>query len=211
MLDFGRAPGQCADQLHAGRTVADDADAAAVQRYAVIPAGTVEHRSLEIIQAWNGGQAGVVQHAGGRYHDVGFIVQAAFHVEMPTAVLEFATDDFFVEANHFVDIVFFCGTFEVILHFGAGRHQVAPVRIRFERIGIGVGRYVAGQAGIGVFAPGTADPGRLFIDDGVAVTCLPQLDAAQDAGHTRSHHHYPKIVTLCCLAGHHSFLYCLLI
>lgn len=191
-----------AQQLHAGRAVADDADAPAVQRHTVIPSGTVEHAALEAILPLDVGQAGMVQYAGGGDHDIRFILQAALHLEAPAAIFERAANDFLVEANHLVDFVFFCRAFEVVLHFGAGRQHVAPVRIRFERIGIGMRRHVAGEAGIGILAPGAADTRGFFVDGHVAETGAAQLDAAQDAGHARAHHYDTKIA-LCCLAGHH--------
>ncbi len=172
---------ECGDNLHAGRAGADDADAFAVECHGMIPARTVEAGTLEGIEAGNGRLVRVVQDPGGGDHDIGRIAQPAFHLELPASIVEFATDDFLVEADQLLHTVLLHGAFEVLLDFGAGRQHVAPVRVWLERIGIGVRGHIAGESRIGVFAPGAADPGGFLIDRAVRDAGFEQLDAAQDA------------------------------
>src|SRR5262245_58568491 len=60
---------------------------------------------------------------------------------------------------------------------------MSPFGVECERIAVEVRRHVAGQAGIGVLAPGSAETVGLLIDDDVIVAGLAQLDGGKDARH----------------------------
>ncbi|MCY1422702.1 hypothetical protein D9M71_383940 [compost metagenome] len=206
VLELAGAGGQRGDDLHAGGTVADDADAPAIQRNAVIPAGAVQQVALEAVQAADVRSVGVVQHAGGGDDDVRAVAQAALHLQLPAAVDEFAADDFLVEADQLVDPILLHRALEILLDFRARWQEAAPVGVGLEGVGVGVRGHVAGQAGVGVLAPGAADARGLLVDGHVTEAGLAQLDAAQNAGHAGAHHHHPQIGSCCCAVHGHTFL-----
>jgi hypothetical protein len=97
-------------------------------------------------------------------------------------------DDSAVEPHQARHVVFRDHALEIRLDLGAEREEVAPLRIRFERIRVAVRRHVAGQSRVAVLAPGAADARGLLEDRDVVEAGFAQLDAAQDAGHAGADH-----------------------
>src|SRR5512133_4002694 len=85
-------------------------------------------------------------------------------LDAPPAVDEPAADDLVTEADAVGDVVFVCDSLAVGLDLFARRVPVAPVGRGRERIGIEMGRDVAGEPRIGVLPPRTADPIGLLVD-----------------------------------------------
>ena len=80
MLDLERDLG---DDLHRARPGADDADALALERDVVVPAGGVERLALEVGDARDVGDARLVEDAGGADHVAGGDLAAALDSEAP--------------------------------------------------------------------------------------------------------------------------------
>ncbi len=183
MDELARTPGECGDDLHAGRAAADDADAPAVQRHRMIPLCRVKGWPGKAVQAGQLGHAGMVEDAGGGDHHIGVVDQSAGGFELPAIVLEFAARHFLAELDHLVERVLLRHGFEVALDFRPGCEVAAPFRIGGEGVGVGMGGNVTRQTRISVLAPGAADALGLLIDDDLVLARLAQADGGQDAGH----------------------------
>ena len=171
--------------LHGRGAGTDDADARAVDRCVVVPAGAVEHGAGEGVAALDVRIARLMQHAGRRDHDVHFVVRAAFGLELPAPGGEAATDDALAVARVPVEAVIACDAGEVRADLRTGREPVAPFGIRRERVAVEVRRDVAREARIRVLAPGTAGPVAFLVDGEVGDPGFQQLHAAEDPGHAR--------------------------
>jgi hypothetical protein len=60
-----------------------------------------------------------------------------------------------------------------------------------------VRRHVAGESGIGVFAPGAADAVGLFVDRVIPILRRVQLDGRQDAGHAGPDDDDSQVTLIC--------------
>ena len=71
----------------------------------------------------------MVQHAGGRDHDVDLVAMAAGGLELPPAVDELAARDLVAEADAPLEVVVARDPLEVALDLRTGRELVAPVGV----------------------------------------------------------------------------------
>ena len=177
------ALGERAGDLHRGRARTDHADAPAVERHRVVPARAVERRALERVDALELRDLRVVQHAGRRDDDVDLVAVAARGLDLPAAALERAALDLVAEAEVRHHAVLLRGALEIGLDLSARRIAVAPARVQRERVAVQVRGHVAAEPGIGVLAPGAAEPARLLVDGEVAEPGLLELDRREHAGH----------------------------
>src|SRR5262249_60970679 len=109
-------------------------ESGAVELPVVVPAGAVEHRSFEALEAVDVGVARVVQHARRRDHDIDLVAVSALSLEVPTTVDEPTARDLVAETDVVDDAVFLCHSLEVRLNLLAGREAVTPVGSRRERV-----------------------------------------------------------------------------
>ena len=149
----------------------------------MVPAGAVEQSAAEAFRPGDVRIAGVVEDTGGGDEDIGAVAVAAAEFHLPAALAIVRPGGFLTEAGQLVDTVFAGSALEIGLDFPARRQVPAPVRIAFETVGIKVGGHVAGQAWIGIVAPGPADPVCLFVEGDVGIALFLQADAGKNTGH----------------------------
>lgn len=82
-----------------------------------------------------------------------------------------------------VDAVLGGGAFEIGLDFRSRGQVPTPVRVAFETVGIEMRGDVAGQARVGIVAPGAADPIGLFVESDITVALCLQTNAGKNSGH----------------------------
>jgi len=131
-----------------------------------------------------------VQHTGGGNQDICNVCRAVLETQLPAAVHELCAGGLAVEPGEPVDTVFAGGSLKILLDLRTGRQMAGPLGVALEAIGVMVGRHIAGEAGIGVLAPGAADAIGFFINRKVGKAGLAQLDAGENPRHARADHHY---------------------
>jgi hypothetical protein len=90
--------------------------------------------------------------------------------------------DLGAEADMPEEVVLLRATLHVVEDLRLRRPFPRPIGFLFEREAVGKRRYVAGCAGIGIVAPGTAEPIGLF-EDSEGIDSQPgELDAQAEAG-----------------------------
>src|SRR5581483_2273275 len=174
------------DELDGRGAGADDGHPLAGEVVVVAPAGGVEHRALEPVDARQRRNGRFGQRAGGRDEDVG--LEVAVRGLHPPAALGLAPgggDDLVVEPDVGPDAEVAGHPLQVGLDLGLGRERPAPVGVRGEGEGVEVGRDVTGGAGIGVVPPGAADLAGPFEDDEVLDAGLLQAGGHAEAGEAR--------------------------
>ncbi len=177
--------GECAGDLHTGRAGADESDAASVGGHRVVPLRRMEHGPREAVEALDVGALRVMEDAGGGDHVPEPVGVARGGGELPVVARPLAAGHGITEADQRGDAVAVGDIGEVLLDLLAGRREVTPLRVEGEGVAVDVRRHVAGDAGIGVLAPGAADPIGLF-EHGHVVAGLAQLDRGEDARHPRT-------------------------
>src|SRR5574340_77798 len=80
---LGDAVREGGHDLHTAGAGADDPDAAAIERDAVVPTRTVEPGACEAVEPLDGRDAGVVQDPRCRDDDVGLVAQAVRPLQLP--------------------------------------------------------------------------------------------------------------------------------
>ncbi len=155
----------------------------------MVPPGAVERRARERVEAVEVGQVRMVQYAGGRDHHVGRVMAARGRLDLPPPVTERARDDLLPEHDVATDVVLPCHALEVGADLVAARERVRPVRVGREGVRVEVRRHVARETRVGVLAPRPAEGLGLLVDGDVLVAGTPELDHAQDPGHSRADHH----------------------
>src|SRR5439155_15399342 len=126
------------------------------------------------------------------------VVSCSFaRLETPAAALEVALRDLFAEADAGRHAVSVRDVLEIFPDLGAGREGPGPGRIGLEGVRVQVRRHVAGEAGIGIFAPGAADAVGLFVDAVIPILRRGQLDGRQYARHAGADDDDPKIALIC--------------
>ena len=158
----------------------------------MVPARAVEHRSLELVEALEVGELGMVQHAGSGNHDVDIVAVPALRLDVPRAVVEPAARDRVAEPDLPLDVVLVRDTLEVPLDLVARRESVAPFGRGRERIGVEVGRDVAREPRIRVLPPRPTDTVRFLVDGEVREAGVLQLDRAEDSGHAGADDREPQ-------------------
>src|SRR5690606_21760789 len=151
-------------KLRRGRSRADDADALAVERDAVIPAGRVEDGTFERLDTLEPGDVHVMQHAGGGDDEIvpAFVPIRALEVPGTVAIAELR--DLAVEARAFEHAEVPRDTLEVGANVLAFGHQRVPFRVAGEGVGVPVRRHIASEARIGILPPSAADA-VAFLED----------------------------------------------
>ena len=143
-----------------------------------------------------------MQHAGGRNHHIRHVFAAGGGANLPAPVLELAVGDGFVEVDLRGHAVFIRYPLEVGANLRAGGEGLRPVGIGLEGIGVEMRRHVAGDAGIGVLAPGAANAVGFLVDGVVGVTRLPQLDGGENAGHAGADDDDARIAVIVLRSAH---------
>src|SRR5580698_1749114 len=103
-------------------------------------------RAAKGVQPRQVGQVGMMQNAGRCDNHVGLIGSPSASANLPLSVDKFARDDLFAKTDLLRYSVFLRDVLEIDADFRACSKDLAPVRIRLERISIEMGRHVAGQA-----------------------------------------------------------------
>src|SRR5207245_7706855 len=103
------------EHLHGRRPRAHDADPRAVEAHVVVRARAVERGALELVEALEVGELGMVQHTGGRDDDVDVVAVPALRLDAPRAVFEAAARDRVAEPDLPLDAVLVRDLLEVSL------------------------------------------------------------------------------------------------
>ena len=130
------------------------------------------------------GIGGVVEHARRRDDEVGRVARCRRRVSIcqrPSSNAQRVTS--LPKRIRGVDAVAARDVLEVGLDLGARREAMAPLRVRREGVAVEVRGHVAGDARVGVLAPGPAEAIGLLVDREVVEAGLLQLDRAEDARH----------------------------
>src|SRR5205807_406490 len=141
-------------------------------------------RSLELVEAHEVGELGMVQHTGGGDHDVDVVAVPALRLDVPRAVVEPAARDRVAEPDLPLDVVLVRDPLEVPLDLVARRETVAP----FGRA-VGAGSCPTVCAGV-ISSAGIqkATVVRTTPDNHLAVSpdCRVILSASRRVGEARS-------------------------
>jgi hypothetical protein len=206
--DVGRRPlekihlacgfGNRRDELDGAGAGADHADPPA-QIDVVPPAGTVEHRSGEPVQAGDQGPGGHAELAGGRDHDVGR-TNALGTVGGPEpdppevpVVVPGAVDGLGSEPQVGAEFLAADDVLEVGEDLVLVGEPAAPVGLAVERERVEVGGGVALGARIGVRPPDPTDPVRAVDDQQVVVAVPKQPDRRGDPAGTGADHQDSRV------------------
>ena len=176
-----------------------DTDATPLEVVVVIPFSGVKDGSGKRIQAVEFCMIRQMQSPETAHHDVGRDRRVVPDFDFPSFVgtvpHEANIRDIRAETNVRFQVVFLGDLLTVFPDLAPTRIGMAPIRIQFERKRIDVGRHVTCNAGVGVFAPGSADAVGLLENDKVVSPSLLQLDTHADARHSRAENH--NAIVLC--------------
>ena len=162
----GKVSGDSAPQLLAGNGAddlgrrgsrADDADALARQIDRVVPPRAVKLRASEGVQTLDVGIGWVHQNARSGNDEIEDFLAAFLRTNPPLGSEILQIQRAVSELNHILDAVLFGDVLLVRPDFRSVREAVRPVRVQLERVRVPVRGNVAGEAGIGVVAPGAAE------------------------------------------------------
>ena len=171
--------------LHRARAGADDGDLRAVEGHRVVPAGGVEHRPREAVEAGQQRDGRLGEAPAGEHEHLGEELRRAIAADIdapgPLVVVPPGGQQRAAEPEDVAQARALDDALEIALDLGAGRELRRPGRIEVIGQAVEVRGHIAGDAGVGVLAPGAAGAVGAFEHDDLVAggTCR---EGRRDAG-----------------------------